>query len=164
MKKISTIFLVLGLGLVVGSGLFSPSPSFAVVEVGVGFGITSFEDDLDGVDTDSGTSVEVSVGSGTMKLMLGILSSDHDQGDYSAWMIGPSWTLDTAGFTPRIYALVSSHEFEEFVGWGLSLGGGVGWPLFPSANLGLDLRMSQWEGDSLDVRTGTLQVLFRIGF
>jgi len=164
MKKITIIFLVLGLGVGLGPGLFSPSSSFAIVEVGAGFGITSFEDDLDGVDTDSGTSLEVSVGSGTMRLMLALQSSDHDQGDYSAWMIGPSWTLDTAGFTPRIYALVSSHEFEDIDGWGLTLGGGVGWPLFPSANLGLDLRMGQWEGDSYDVRTGTLQILFRVGF
>ena len=144
--------------------LISPSLSHAVVEVGAGFGITSFEDDLDGVDTDSGTSLEVNIGSGTMRLMFAIQSSDHDQGDYSAWMIGPSWTLDTEGFTPRIYALISDHEFEGIDGWGITLGGGVGWPLFPSASVGFDLRISQWEGDSYDVETGTLQVLFRIGF
>jgi len=141
-----------------------PSLSHAVVEVGAGFGITSFEDDLDGVDTDTGTSLEVNIGSGTMRLMFAIQSSDHDQGDYSAWMIGPSWTLDTEGFTPRIYALISDHEFEGIDGWGITLGGGVGWPLFPSASVGFDLRISQWEGDSYDVETGTLQVLFRVGF
>ena len=30
--------------------------------------------------------------------------------------------------------------------------------------LGFDVRISQWEGDGADVGTGTLQVLFRMGF
>ncbi|UCG37903.1 MAG: hypothetical protein JSV00_06790 [bacterium] len=141
-----------------------PSPSLALVEVGAGFGITSFQDDLDGVDTGSGLSAEVNVGSGVTRLMFAIQSSDHDPGDYSAWMVGPSWTLDTGGFSTRIYALISSHEFESIEGWGVTLGGGLGWPILPAASLGFDVRISQWEDGPVDVQTGTLQVLFRIGF
>ena len=161
-SRILMIILILGLSL--GLGLSFPAPSFAAVEIGVGFGITSFQDDLDSVDTDSGTSVEMNVGSGSMRLMAAIQSSDHDQGDYSAWMVGPSWTLDTEGFTPRIYALISGHEFENIDGWGITLGGGVDWPLISAASFGFDLRISQWEGDGYSVGTGTLQVLFRVGF
>jgi hypothetical protein len=134
------------------------------VEVGAGLTITSFEDDLDAVDTDSGAALEVNLGSGVTRLMFAIQSSDHDQGDYSSWMVGPSFTLDIPGFEPRIYALISNHEFEDIDGWGLTLGGGVAWPLFPTASFGLDLRISQWEGDGYDVGTGTLQVLLRVGF
>jgi len=141
-----------------------PSPSLALVEVGAGFGITSFEEDLEDVDTDSGTSLEVNIGSGVMRLMFALQSSDHDEGDYSSWMIGPSWTFAEMGFVPRIYALVSQHEFEDIDGWGFTAGGGLGWHVFPSATLGLDLRLSLWEGDDADVETGTLQVLFRLGF
>jgi hypothetical protein len=161
-RRFAAIFLVLGLSL--GLVLFSPLPSLAVVELGVGFGITSFEDDLDGVDTGSGFGAEANVGSGAFRLMFAIQSSDHDQGDYSSWMIGPSWTLDTEGFTPRIYALISSHDFEGIDGWGLTLGGGVAWPILAAADLGFDLRISQWEGDGADVGTGTIQVLFKMGF
>jgi hypothetical protein len=142
-----------------------PSPSLALVEVGAGFTITSFEDDLDNVDTDSGTALEVNLGSGATRLMLAVQSSSHNQGDYDAWMVGPSFTLDMEGFNTRIYALLSSHDFEGIDGWGVTLGGGLGWPVFPSANLGFDVRISQWDGDGgYDVGTGTLQVLFRIGF
>ena len=145
--------------------LVVPAPSIALVEVGAGFNITSFEDDLDNVDTDSGTSLEVNVGSGTVRLMAALQSSSHNQGDYDAWMVGPSFTLDTEGFNSRIYALLSSHDFEGIDGWGVTLGGGLGWPIFQSASFGFDLRISQWEGDGgRNVGTGTLQVLFRVGF
>ena len=80
-------------------------------------------------------------------------------------MVGPSFTLDTEGFEPRIYALLSSHDFEGNDGWGVTLGGGVGWPIFPAASLGFDVRVSQWEGDGgSDIGTGTLQILLRFGF
>jgi len=160
MKKRTPILLLLPLLLLV-----FPSPALAIVEVGAGFNITSFEDDLDFVDTDSGTSLEVNVGSGAIRLMAAVQSSSHNQGDYKAWMVGPSFTLGTTGFNPRIYALLSSHEFENIDGWGVTLGGGLGWPIFPSASLGFDVRISQWDGDGgTNVGTGTLQVLFRIGF
>jgi len=159
MKKLS-LLLLLPLMLLV-----SPSPSIALVEVGAGFTVTSFEDDLDFVDTDSGIALEVNAGSGAVKLMFALQSSTHDQGDYDAWMVGPSFTLDTEGFEPRIYALIGSHEFESIDGWGVTLGGGVAWPLFQAASFGFDLRVSQWEGDGgVDVGTGTLQVLFKIEF
>jgi hypothetical protein len=158
MKKTSLLLLFILL-------LVLPSSSFALVEVGAGFNITSFEDDLDNVNTDSGTSLEVNVGSGTVRLMAALQSSSHNQGDYDAWMVGPSFTLDTEGFNSRIYALLSSHDFEGIDGWGVTLGGGLGWPIFPSASFGFDLRISQWEGDGgRNVGTGTLQVLFRVGF
>lgn len=144
--------------------LVFPSPSLALVEIGAGFTITSFEDDLDGVDTDSGTSLELNLGSGTTRLMFALQSSSHNQGDYDAWMVGPSFTLGTEGFNTRIYALLSHHDFEGIDGWGVTLGGGLGWPIFPSASLGFDFRISQWDGDGgYDVGTGTLQVLFRLG-
>jgi len=142
-----------------------PSPSLALVEVGAGFTVTSFEGDLDFVDTDSGTSLEVNLGSGTVRLMAAIQSSSHNQGDYDAWMVGPSFTLGTEGFNSRIYALLSSHDFEGIDGWGVTLGGGLGWPIFPMASLGFDLRISQWDGDGgINAGTGTLQVLLRVGF
>ncbi len=53
MKKLTPLLLLLPLLL-----LASPSPSHALVELGVGFGTVSFEDDLDGVDTDMGTTIE----------------------------------------------------------------------------------------------------------
>jgi len=142
-----------------------PSPSLALVEVGAGITVTSFEDDLDFVDTDSGTSLELTLGSGGVRLMAALQSSSHNQGDYDSWMIGPSFTLRTEGYSSRIYALLSSHEFESIDGWGLTLGGGFGWAIFSSASLGFDLRVSRWEGNGgIDVGTGTAQVLFRIGF
>jgi hypothetical protein len=144
--------------------LIFPSSSYALVEVGAGLTITSFEDDLDTVDTDSGTALELNIGSGTTRLMLAMQSSSHNQGDYDAWMVGPSFTLDMEGFEPRIYVLISNHEFESIEGWGVTLGGGLSWPLSTAASFGLDLRISQWEGDGYDVETGTLQVLLRIGF
>ena len=159
MKKSALLLLLLPLLL-----LALPSPSIALVEVGVGFGVTSFEDDLDNVDTDSGTSLEVTVGSGSARLLLALQSSSHDQGDYDALMGGVSFNLDMESFNPRIYVLIGNHEFENIEGWGLTLGGGVFWPLSTAASFGLDLRVSQWEGDGNDVGTGTLQVLLRIGF
>lgn len=162
MKKLTPLLFLLPLLLLF---LAFPSPSPAGVEVGVGFNITSFEDDLDYVDTDAGTSLELNVGSGTVRLMAAIQSSSHDQGDYDAWMVGPSFTLDTESFNSRIYALLSSHDFEGIDGWGMTLGGGLGWPLFPSASLGFDLRVSRWDGGSgIDAGTGTVQILLRIGF
>ena len=160
MKKLAPTLLPLLLLLLV-----FPSPSLALVEIGAGFTITSFEDDLDYVDTDSGTSLEINLGSGTVRLMAALQSSSHNQGDYDAWMVGPSFTLGTEGFDSRIYALVSSHKFENIDGWGMTLGGGLGWPIFPSASLGFDLRVSRWDGDGgVNAGTGTLQVLLRIGF
>ena len=162
MKKSAPALFLLPLLLLL---LSFPSPAHAVVEVGVGFTITSFEDDLDFVDTDAGTSLEVTVGSGSMRLMAAMQSSSHDQGDYESWMVGPSFILGTDSFNSRIYALLSSHEFENIDGWGLTLGGGLGWPIASMASLGFDIRVSQWEGDGgSDIGTGTLQVLFRIGF
>ena len=163
--KNNVVSLLLILGLSLGLGLFSPSPSLAVVEIDAGFNITSFEDDLDWVDTDAGTSLELNIGSGTVRLMAAIQSSSHDQGDYDAWMVSPSFTLGTEGFDSRMYALLSSHDFEGIDGWGVTLGGGLGWPIFPSASFGFDLRISQWDGNGgINVGTGTLQVLFRVGF
>jgi len=160
MKQRTPVLLLLPLLLLVFS-----SPALALVEVGAGFTITSFEDDLDFVDTDSGTSLEVNVGSGTIRLMGAVQSSSHNQGDYKAWMVGPSFTLATESYNSRIYALLSSHEFEDIDGWGITLGGGLGWPIFSSASLGFDVRLSRWDGDGgTDIGTGTLQVLFRIGF
>lgn len=144
--------------------LVLPSPASAIVELGAGFGITSFEDDLDGVDTGSGFSAEANIGSGAIRFMFAVQSSDHDGDDYNAWMVGPSWTLDMEGFNSRIYALISSHEIESVEGWGLTLGGGLGWPILPASTLGVDVHISQWEDGDIDVRTGTLQVLFKVGF
>lgn len=163
-RNVLSVALVLCLGLVLGPGLILPSPSQAFVEVGAGLASVSFEDDLDAVDTDLGKTLEFNLGSGTMRLMVAFQSSSHDQGDYEAWMLGPSFTLDGGGFTSRIYALLSGHEFENIDGTGVTLGGGIGWPVFPAASLGFDLRVSRWEGDGFDVGTGTLQVLFRLGF
>jgi|GEM_PF-6375508 len=163
MRKIpalSLFFLILLSSLLLA---FPPS-SLALMEVGVGVGITSFDDDLEDVDTGSGITLEATFGSGVMKLMAALQASDHDEGDYSAMMLGPSWTFPVMGFTPRVYALISGHEFEDVNGWGVTLGGGVGWSLFPAATLGLDLKVSQWEGDGVDARTGTFQVLFMLGF
>ena len=163
MKKLAPILLLLPL-------LAFPSSSLALVEVGAGLTATSFEDDLDFVDTDSGSAFEISLGSGTVRLMAAFQSSSHDQGDYEALMLGPSFTLDVEGFIPRIYVLLSDHEFESNVGpsidgTGLTLGGGVGWPIFSGASFAFDLRVSQWEGDGgIDIGTGTLQVLFKMGF
>jgi hypothetical protein len=165
MKKLAPILLLLPLLL-----LAFPSSSLALVEVGAGLTVTSFEDDLDFVDTDSGSAFEISLGSGTVRLMAAFQSSSHDQGDYEALMLGPSFTLDVEGFIPRIYVLLSDHEFESNVGpsidgTGLTLGGGVGWPIFSGASFAFDLRVSQWEGDGgIDIGTGTLQVLFKMGF
>ena len=160
MKKLAPTLLPLILLL-----LAFPSPSLALVEIGAGFTITTFEDDLDFVDTDYGTSLEINVGSGTLRLMGVFQSSSHNQGDYKAWMVGPSFILDTEGFEPRIYALLSNHDFESIDGWGITLGGGVVWPLFSAASFGFDIRVSRWEADGgIDVGTGTLQVLFKIGF
>lgn len=157
MKKTALLLLPLLL-------LALPSPSLALVEVGAGFTITSFEDDLDSVDTDSGTAFELNLGSGATRLMLAMQSSSHDQGDYDAMMGGVSFNLDLESFKPRLYALIGNHEFESIDGWGVTLGGGVSWPLSTVASFGLDMRISQWEGDSYDVRTGTLQVLLKIEF
>ena len=160
MKKLTPVLLLLPLLL-----LALPSPALALVEVGAGFTITSFDDDLDYVDTDSGTSLEVNVGSGAVRLMAAFQSSAHNQGDYQAWMVGPSFTLDTESFNSRIYALLSNHEFENIDGWGVTLGGGLGWPIFPMASFGLDVRISRWDGDGgTNIGTGTLLVLFRVGF
>ena len=161
MKKLPLLLLLIPIPILL---LASPSPSHAVVELGVGFGLVSFDDDLDGVDTDMGTTIEGTFGSGTIRLMVAMQDSSHDQGDYNAVMGGPAWVLDMGGFSTRIYALISAHEFENIDGAGVTLGGGIGWPVFPAASLGFDLHVSRWEGDGLDVGTGTLQVLFRIGF
>jgi len=144
--------------------LIFPSSSYALFEVGAGFIITSFEDDPDDVETDSGTALELTLGSGSARLMFALQSSSHDQGDYDALMGGVSFNLDLESFNPRIYALIGNHEFESIDGWGVTLGGGVSWPLSTAASFGLDMRISQWEGDNYDVRTGTLQVLLKIGF
>ncbi|MDF1525974.1 MAG: hypothetical protein RRA15_03620 [bacterium] len=161
MKKRTPLLFLLPLLL-----LAFPSPSHAVVELGVGYGLVSFDNDLDGVDTDMGTTIEGTFGSGGIRLMVAMQDSSHDQGDYNAVMGGPAWVMDMGGFSTRIYALISAHEFENIDGAGVTLGGGFGWPIFPSASLGFDLRISRWDGGGgyKDVGTGTLQVLFRIGF
>ena len=165
MKKLPLLLLLLLIPIPILL-LASPSPSHAVVELGVGFGLVSFDDDLDGVDTDMGTTIEATFGSGTIRLMVAMQDSSHDQGDYNAVMGGPAWVMDMGGFSTRIYALISAHEFEDIDGAGVTLGGGVGWPVFPAASLGFDVRISRWDGGSgfKDVGTGTLQVLFRLGF
>ncbi|MDT8396207.1 MAG: hypothetical protein RRA32_07180 [bacterium] len=160
--RLFALFLILGLGL--GPGLIFPSPAHAIVEIGAGFGLVSFDDDLDGVDTDMGTTLEGTFGSGGIRLMVAIQNSSHDHGDYEAVMGGPAWVMDLGGFSSRIYALISAHEFENVDGAGVTLGGGIGWPIFPAASLGFDAHISRWEGDGYDVGTGTLQMLFRIGF
>ena len=161
MKKLTPLLLLLPLLL-----LAVPSPSHALVELGVGYGLVSFDDDLDGVGSDMGTTIEGTFGSGAIRLMVAMQDSSHDQGDYNSIMGGPAWVMDLGGFSTRIYALISSHEFENVNGAGVTLGGGLGWPIFPAASLGFDLHISRWDGGSgyKDVGTGTLQVLFRIGF
>ena len=158
MKKLTTLLLLPLLLLVL------PASSHAVVELGAGIGLVSFDDDLDGVDTDFGSTLEGTFGGGALRLMFALQSSSHDQGDYEAIMGGPAWVLDTGPFSGRIYFLISAHEFENIDGAGVTVGGGVGWPVFPAASLGFDYHISRWEGDGADVGTGTLQVLFRLGF
>jgi hypothetical protein len=158
MKKLTTLLLLPLLLLVL------PASSHAIVELGVGFGTVSFDDDLDGVDADMGTTLEGTFGSGGIRLMVAMQSSTHDGVDYDAIMGGPAWVMDMGGFSSRIYALISAHEFGIIDGAGVTLGGGVGWPVFPAASLGFDYHVSRWEGNGFDVGTGTLQVLFRIGF
>jgi hypothetical protein len=158
---LTSVLLLLLLPLIL---LSFPSTSHAAFELGAGFGITFFEEDLDSVDAGAGFSAEANIGTGAIRLMLGVQSSDHDPGDYRASMVGPSWTLDLERFSSRIYALLSSHDFETYDGYGLTLGGGLEWPVLSGSTLGFDFHLSQWEGDGLDVRTGTLQVLFKIGF
>lgn len=162
--KIKYIALVVFLGLGLGPGLLLPSPASAVIEVGAGIGIVSFDNDLDGVDTDFGSSLELTFGSGALRGMFALQSSSHDQGDYEAIMGGPAWVLDAGGFSGRIYFLISAHEFESLDGAGVTVGGGLGWPIFPSARLGFDYHVSRWEDAGNDVGTGTLQLLFRLGF
>ena len=159
MKKLMPLLLLLPLLL-----LTLPSPSYAVVELGAGIGLVSFDDDLDGVDNDFGNSLEVTVGSGAIRGMFALQSSTHDGADYEAIMGGPAWILDAGGFSSRIYFLISAHEFENIDGAGVTVGGGIGWPVFPAASLGFDYHVSRWEGNGYDVGTGTLQMLFRIGF
>ena len=150
--------------LCLGLSLCLTSPALAVVEVGVGFGTVSFDDDLDGVDADMGTTLEGTFGSGGIRLMVALQDSSHDQGDYQAIMGGPAWVMDMGGFSSRIYFLISAHEFENIDGAGVTVGGGIGWPVFPAASLGFDYHVSRWEGNGYNVGTGTLQVLFLIGF
>jgi hypothetical protein len=80
-------------------------------------------------------------------------------------MVGPSFTLDVEGFSPRIYVLISGHELGDLDGTGLTLGGSIGWPIFPGASFAFGLRVSQWDaGGGIDAETGTAQVLLRMGF
>ena len=159
MRSRTLILLLLPLLLLAVS-----SPSHALVEFGAGIGLVSFDDDLDGVDNDFGNTLEITVGSGAIRGMFALQSSSHDQGDYEAIMGGPAWILDAGGFSSRIYFLISAHEFENFEGAGVTVGGGIGWPLFPAASLGFDYHVSRWEDGGVNVGTGTLQMLFRIGF
>ena len=161
MKKLTMVPTLLLLPLLL---LAFPASSHAIVEVGAGIGLVSFDDDLDFVDNDFGNTLEVTVGSGAIRGMFALQSSSHDQGDYEAIMGGPAWILDTGGFSSRIYFLISSHDFENIDGAGVTVGGGIGWPVFPAASLGFDYHVSRWEDGSVKVGTGTLQFLFRIGF
>ncbi|UCF31599.1 MAG: hypothetical protein JSV26_04080 [bacterium] len=157
--------------------LTAPAAAHAVVELGIGWGVTALEEDLDSVDTDAGYSLEAVIGTGGIRLLLAGLWSDHDnEGDYSSLMAGSLWTLDfLEGVDSRVYVAVSRHDFDSSDpalntdGWGLTLGGGVRWHVLPAASFGLDLRISDWEGDNslgedLDSGAGTLQVLFQVGF
>ena len=82
MKYTSKIFVAAFLCL--GLSLCLTSPALALVEIGAGIGLVSFDDDLDGVDNDFGNTLEGTFGSGGIRLMLALQSSSHDQGDYEA--------------------------------------------------------------------------------
>jgi hypothetical protein len=169
MKKI-VLFLFFGILLI-------PVTSHAVVELGVGWGVTALEEDLDSADADAGYSVQAVIGSGSVRLLVAGLWSDHDnEGEYSSYMAGPVWSLDyLPGVQSRIFVAISNHEFDSpnpalsSDGWGLTLGGGIGWTLFPNGTLGLDLRISDWEGDNdlgedVNAGAGTLQIVFGLDF
>lgn len=143
-----------------------PSAASAAVKLGAGWGITSFQSDLDFINSGPSFSLEAVIGTGTISMLLGGLWSSHDSNiDYQSFMAGPVWSVGGA----RIYAALSNHEVDNAGtindGWGVTVGGGAGWKVAPLTSLLLDVKMSNWEGDnSTKVGTGTLQLLFQMGF
>ena len=154
-----TVFLMLAVILAL------PSTSPAAFKLGAGWGVTSFQNDLDFIDSGPSFSLEAVLGTGTTGLLLGGLWSSHDANiDYQSFMAGPVWSVGGA----RIYAALSNHEVDNAGtvtdGWGVTAGGGAGWKLAPMTSLLLDVRVSNWEGsNNTDVGTGTLQLLFQFG-
>ena len=157
--------------------LIVPAVSHAVVELGVGWGVTAHEEDLDSVNTDSGISAEAVFGKGDVRFIVAGLWSDHGtDGDYTSYMAGPLWSLEyLTGVQSRVYVAISNHELDSADpalnsdGWGLTLGGGIRWDVSPGVGFGLDLRISDWEGDNdlgddVDAGAGTLQFLFSVEF
>jgi len=145
--------------------LFIPSASYAA-SIAAGWGVTSFQDDLSFVDSGPSLSLEATFGSGSVGLLLAGLWSSHDSNiDYQSFMAGPVWSVGSA----RIYAGISRHDVDNAGaikdGWGVTVGGGAGWELASLFSLLLDVRISNWEGDNnTDIRTGTLQLMFQLGF
>ncbi len=145
--------------------LVIPSASHAA-SIAAGWGVTSFQDDLSFVDTGPGLSLEAIFGSGTVGLLLAGLWSSHDNNiDYQSFMAGPVWSMGSV----RIYAGISRHNVDNAGaikdGWGVTAGGGAGWKLASVSSLLFDVKISNWEGDNnTDIRTGTLQLMFQLGF
>ncbi len=145
--------------------LVIPSASYAA-SIAAGWGVTGFQEDLGSVDTGPGLTLEAIFGSGSVGLLLAGLWSRHDNNiDYQSFMAGPVWSVGSA----RIYAGVSRHDVTNAGaikdGWGVTAGGGAGWKLASLFSLLLDVRISDWEGDNnTNIRTGTLQLMFQVGF
>lgn len=142
-----------------------PSASYAA-SVAVGWGVTGFQEDLDSVDTGPGLSLEAIFGSGSVGLILAGLWSSHDSSiDYQSYMAGPVWSVGNV----RIYAGVSRHDVTNAGaikdGWGVTVGGGAGWKLASLPSFLFDVRISDWEGNNnTNIRTGSLQLMFQLGF
>jgi hypothetical protein len=153
MKK----YLVL---LAVFAFLAMPAASQAI-EVAVGLNNTAFSDDADDLDSDNGKTLDVTLGGGMTRLMFSLVDAEPEGIDYNAWMVGPVFVLD-AGFDFRVFALYSSHELDFLEGNGVTLGGGLGFPVFPSAEVAGDVRISKWDDEGIDIGTATISVLFRL--
>ena len=144
-----------------------PGLSHAIVEVGLGINSTSFSEDADSLDSDNGTTLDVVLGTGMARLMLSFVQAEPEGIDYKATMIGPAFVLGAVGFDFRVYGLLADHELSDvntLSGTGLTLGGGFGFPVFPRASIGADVRISQWDDEGFDIGTGTFSVLFRLDF
>jgi len=145
--------------------LFIPPASYAA-SIAAGWGVTSFQDDLSFVDTGPSLSLEAIFGPGNIGLLLSGLWSSHDNNiDYQSFMVGPVWSVGSA----RIYAGISRHDVDNAGtvndGWGVTAGGSAGWELASVSSLLFDVKISNWEGDNnTNVRTGTLQLMFQLGF
>ncbi len=145
--------------------LVIPTASHAA-SLAAGWGVTGFQGDLDFVDTGPGLTLEAIFGSGSVGLLLAGLWSSHDSNiDYQSFLVGPVWSVESA----RIYAGISRHDVDNAGtvndGWGVTAGGGAGWKLASLFSLLLDVRISNWEGDNnTNIRTGSLQLMFQLGF